>query len=786
MAPLFEQAILLLSAPTGNLVYALILGFCVFTSLIAYLYAAGNQVTPTSKRMQLGLVLLFAIQIMLGVTMMLGWLGVIDEHEFLPPIDCALALLSLILIIWLWAFPDPHPGADWIAILIGVMVLVFGLGSLFLWNFLGTHGNYNATIFATAAYLLGSGLLIAGVILLAVRRPPYWSFGILMVVILLLGYLVQIFFGDVEADYGWYVHLGQVLAYIILLALPQRLVDIRQAIEIPSEVKTASPTSQPVTPELIQSLTTLMTEASPQGYYQEITRLVAESMQADYCLLMLPAKGGEQIIVPVGYSRLEHKNIEGITVDGKRIPTIAEAVRSGKTIRFSDRNEPELKALVDAFSLVQATQLLTVPFNPKGTNAILGLAVLSGPVGRRWDNGDSDRLISLAQEFLSVAGQYSKGGGSQAEQAEMRQKIQKAEAYADQVRLEYAQLKAKYDSVSAGGTGSAPMAVEMAVLVQNQKNLQDTISELEKRNRELETSQETGRPSMEEVEQLRQELRSALVDLARIPSTLSKSDQKMLEMQLSAVKHLDDLQPVELINSIAQEFRQPLSSIIGYTDLLLGESVGLLGAAQRKFVERVKASAERLGILLNEMVQVISIDGGRVDQSQGSVDLRSVVDEALSEIAAQINEKNINIQIELPDNPPGILVNKDALMQILENLIENACLVTPNNGQIKLLARVELQENVVGYMHISVMDQGGGIDKSDISRVFMRRYKMENPHIRGIGDVGVGLSIVKSLVELNKGRVWVESSEGTGSTFSVLLPLAENQPGPQNPSAFPG
>jgi signal transduction histidine kinase len=89
-------------------------------------------------------------------------------------------------------------------------------------------------------------------------------------------------------------------------------------------------------------------------------------------------------------------------------------------------------------------------------------------------------------------------------------------------------------------------------------------------------------------------------------------------------------------------------------------------------------------------------------------------------------------------------------------------------------------------MHISVMDQGGGIDKSDISRVFMRRYKMENPHIRGIGDVGVGLSIVKSLVELNKGRVWVESSAGTGSTFSVLLPLAENQPGPQNPSAFPG
>jgi signal transduction histidine kinase len=280
---------------------------------------------------------------------------------------------------------------------------------------------------------------------------------------------------------------------------------------------------------------------------------------------------------------------------------------------------------------------------------------------------------------------------------------------------------------------------------------------------------------MEEVDQLRHELRAALEDLARIPSTLSKSDQKMLEMQLSTVKHLDDLQPTELVNSIAQEFRQPLASITGYTDLLLGETIGILGAMQRKFLERIKASTERMGLLLSELVQVMSIDGGTVDQTVISVDLKSIIDEATGSFEARLGEKNISMQLDLPRVLPVVRVNKDALLQILSNLLENACLVTPSDGVISLAAKVEQKENMLSYILISVTDQGGGVAKDDLPRVFQRRYKDENPPIKGIGDAGVGLSIVKSLVDLYKGRVWVDTQGGIGSTFSVLLPLAEDQ-----------
>jgi signal transduction histidine kinase len=344
-------------------------------------------------------------------------------------------------------------------------------------------------------------------------------------------------------------------------------------------------------------------------------------------------------------------------------------------------------------------------------------------------------------------------------------------------RQEYAQLKIKYDNLALKAAGAAIGAGAAASLTGDPKNLDETVRQLEDRNRELELLVARGRPSIEEVEQLREELRAALTDLARIPSTLSKSDQQMLELQLATMKRLDSVGQTELVTSISQEFRQPLSAIIGYTDLLLGETVGLLGAVQKKFLERVKASSERLGILMEELVQVLAIDSGKVDQTLSKVDLETVIDEAIGNIIAQISEKNITMRVDLPEKLPEIRANKEALQQILANLLENACIVTPENGEIRLFSRIERKPNEPNLLLCSVTDQGGGIANADIPRIFTRRYKIENPLIQGLGDTGVGLSIVKSLVELNKGRVWLDSKEGIGTTFSVLIPIVEDQPG---------
>ncbi len=780
MVPILDQVIGFLSGPDGNLVYTLVLGLIAFSALISCWYAGGRQQTTLGRRMLLGLLMLFVAQLMLMGIAYLAWSGS-GGHSYLPPIERTLALFSLVVIAWLWVFPDSNLTADIITLVAAGIVLLLGLVSEILWIRQGSTVAFNSTSLEEYSFFTGVGILTAGIILLVARRPRYWGFGLLMLVVILTGYLGQFTSGQAEGDYDWYVHLGMMVGYIVLLALPLRLVGLKPVGVPIVTTTTAQVIPAPTTPQLIQSITNLLTEPSPQKYYQELTRVVAQVMNADYCLLLMPPKTGEQLIVPVGYSKAEDRMIDGFSSDGHKMPSILEAVRSGKNLQTSIDKEAEVRVLTDQLGLKQSAMLMMVPFHPKGSNAIMGLAVLSASPTRVWNDEDTKRLSDLEQTLVTVAGQYSKAATPQGDQADLMLKLHHAQASEDQTRLEYAQLKAKYDSISDQPGASTPLAMEMAVLVQSQKNLQETITQLEARNLELEGLLSRGRPSVEEVDQLRQELRAALVDLARMPSTLSKSDQKMLELQLSTVKRLDDMEPTELVNSIAQEFRQPLASIIGYTDLLLGESVGLLGAVQRKFVERVKASTERLGILLNELVQVMSIDGGTVDLTAVSVDFKTAVDEALGNIAGQISEKNIDMRVELPDTPVALRVNKDALLQILENLLLNACLVTPTDGWIRFLAVIEQQEDVQSYIHISVTDQGGGIEKMDISRVFLRRYKMENPLIQGIGDTGVGLSIVKSLVELNKGRVWVDSKEGAGAIFSVLLPLAEEQIYPANP-----
>jgi signal transduction histidine kinase len=778
MAPIIDRFISLFSSSEGNLVYSFILGIISFSGLVACIYARGHQQSAESKRLQFGFITLLILQILLFGVAWLAWLGVIDGHSYLPPIDRCLALLSLVLIVWLWVFPKNQRLFNALVILVIVAIVFIGGAGVALWLGESANNFFNTSNIGGYAYYSGIGLILVGMILLVSHRSSYWGYGFSMFLVLLAGYMAQIIIQQPAGDYSWFVQLGEMFGFIFLLILPKRLVNLRIEEEITGkEIRVGKPASE-VNADLINEIGQVITESSPQPFYQKITRLLAQVSKADFCLLFIPPKTGEQLIVPVGFDNTQAKSLEGFTADGHTMQPISEAVNNAKTLLLSSEQlNNEIRPLLDELGLDQVKQFMMMPFQPKGTNALMALALLTNSDERRWTDQDIQRMMGIIETLISTNVKYGKSSDIPADQGEITAKLQMAQAYADQVRLEYAQLKAKYDSLAIQASAAASQAESMALMADNQRLLEDTVKRLESRNRELESLLSKGRPSMEEVEQLRQELRAALADLARIPSTLSKSDQKMLETQLSALKSLDKLQPTELINSIAQDFRQPLSSIVGYTDLLLGESVGLLGAMQRKFLERVKASTERLGILMNELVQVVTIDDGGVDQTLVSVNLRPVIDDAIGNINAQIKEKNISLEVNLPEKLPEIRSNQDALLQILSNLLENACLASPIDGEIKVSGSIEQVEGEPPYMLISVTDQGGGIDNADIPRVFLRRYKMENPLIHGVGDTGVGLSIVKSLVELLKGRVWVDSEPGVGSCFSVLLPLAEEKTG---------
>lgn len=192
-----------------------------------------------------------------------------------------------------------------------------------------------------------------------------------------------------------------------------------------------------------------------------------------------------------------------------------------------------------------------------------------------------------------------------------------------------------------------------------------------------------------------------------------------------------------------------------------------------KFLERIKASVERMQAMTDELIQITAIEGTNSLIETEPVDLSIVIDDAIAFTRAQLREKNIALRVDLPDHLPELSADRDALQQILIHLLQNAGSVTPTEGEIALRARLE-QNGHNSHVLLQVSDTGEGIPDDDLPRVFSRLYHAEKALIQGVSDTGVGLAIAKTLVEAHNGQIWVDSEEGNGSTFSVKLPLFLN------------
>jgi signal transduction histidine kinase len=278
-----------------------------------------------------------------------------------------------------------------------------------------------------------------------------------------------------------------------------------------------------------------------------------------------------------------------------------------------------------------------------------------------------------------------------------------------------------------------------------------------------------------QLRQMQEHARILESQLEQAETKLAKSVQLPLSVTL-------DASDAEVMLSIAQELRTPMSSIAGYVDLLLGESVGILGALQRQFLQRVKANADRLSALLEDFIRVTALDTGQVALDPQNVDVTEVIDDAITSTRTQFKEKGITLKMDIPDNLPAIHGDRDALQQIIVQLLSNAYLASPTDGEVAIQAKLERNYSLPGRngtparkgdaIYIAVRDYGAGIPPEEQKRVFSRLYRADTQLIQGIGDTGVGLSIARALTEMHGGQIWVESTQGKGSIFKLVVPLS--------------
>jgi signal transduction histidine kinase len=205
-----------------------------------------------------------------------------------------------------------------------------------------------------------------------------------------------------------------------------------------------------------------------------------------------------------------------------------------------------------------------------------------------------------------------------------------------------------------------------------------------------------------------------------------------------------------------------LTTIQGYVDLL--HRVGPLTEQQQEFISRVQRSLSAITDLVGDLLDIGRIEAG-YDLEMVKTELEPIISEAVAELRPESQARGQDLRMHLAQELPTVRGNPRRLRQVISNLVGNSIKYTPAGGHIVVEA-VVAEEHIT----ISVSDDGIGIPLEDQPYVFDKFFRVDAPETSDIPGTGLGLSIVKSVIEKHGGRVWVESTPGKGSVFTVLLP----------------
>jgi PAS domain S-box-containing protein len=238
----------------------------------------------------------------------------------------------------------------------------------------------------------------------------------------------------------------------------------------------------------------------------------------------------------------------------------------------------------------------------------------------------------------------------------------------------------------------------------------------------------------------------------------------------------------EFLANMSHEIRTPLTHIIGFTELIVDKNFGDLNEIQEEYLGDVLESSRHLLSLINDILDLSKIEAAKLELEPSEVALRVLLENSMIMIKEKAIKHGKQWFTELDDIPEIIKADERKLKQILYNLLSNAVKFTPDGGRLYLRAhRVPdsdqmahgLQKGENGkFIRISVQDNGIGIEREDLARIFEPFEQVRNSATRNLQGTGLGLSLSKTLVEMHGGRMWAESDgEGTGSTFSFILPV---------------
>ncbi|MCI0614708.1 cell wall metabolism sensor histidine kinase WalK [bacterium] len=234
------------------------------------------------------------------------------------------------------------------------------------------------------------------------------------------------------------------------------------------------------------------------------------------------------------------------------------------------------------------------------------------------------------------------------------------------------------------------------------------------------------------------------------------------------LKELDRMKS-DLLANVSHELRTPLTSIKGYAEYILEGKLGPVTGKQEKALGVVQRNLERLSKLINALLDYSFMDAQQMVLHIKPFDLKNLTKQIIATLASELEKRAINFNVEIPDDLPSVMGDKDKLYLVLENLTINAIKFTETNGSITISAH-SYEHCGKPMVELRVIDTGVGIPKSELDRIFDRFYQVDATSKRKYGGMGLGLAIARSIVEAHKGMITAESEVGKGTTFTISLP----------------
>ena len=225
----------------------------------------------------------------------------------------------------------------------------------------------------------------------------------------------------------------------------------------------------------------------------------------------------------------------------------------------------------------------------------------------------------------------------------------------------------------------------------------------------------------------------------------------------------------EFVSLVSHELKLPMTSIKGYSDLMLAGATGSLNENQTSFLTTIRNNVNRMATLVSDLADISRIESGNLRLEPRSVPVWDVIDEVVTLTKTQVTQKNQTVTVDIPTELPKAWCDRNRLTQILTNLVSNANKYTPEGGSIVLQA---IRKN--GMIQIKVQDNGHGMTTEDQSKLFSKFFRSADDKIREAPGTGLGLSITKNLIELQGGKVWFESEFRKGTSFYFTVPISSN------------